>query len=270
MPLEFGTAVHAALEQNDIEYKATGNNLPIESLYKIFEDSLLVGGKNIYELQKVLGDKPKEKRVEEDKGEQAKLVDKNNWEFFQQYEFDEHLQIGKEIITEYIADIKLRAWYDPLESEKEFEVTTAKSPVTFMGFIDFLSKQGHIVDRKTSKSAYKVKRKNGKPVINPKTGNMIFDGDWIKKLQLIMYAIWYRKEHGKVENGLMFDIMIKDNKGKSRLQVVDVIITEQEIQRAIVILDNVKQGIENANFRAAPGIQCRWCDYREGCTDKRI
>ena len=82
-----------------------------------------------------------------------------------------------------------------------------------------------------------------------------------------MYAIWFRKSTKKVEKGLIFDVMIKKPKGKTRLQVIDVIISEQDIQKAITMLTQVKEGIENEVYNPSPGYWCRWCNYKGICED---
>lgn len=267
MALIFGTAIHEALEHNDNFFKVYRKSMPMAEIIAIFMLSLTVEADLMYKDPILKGERPAQKRIEIDKTEQLKSVDIGTWTEEQRKEYNDHLAMGRNLLIEYVADLELRAWYDPEESEKQFRITTNKFPVTFQGFIDFLSVGGHIVDRKTSKDPYKVKRIAGKPVRNPKTGHMIFDGPWEKRLQLIMYAIWFRKEHKKVEAGLMFDVLVKGT--KPRLQVIDVIATEGEILQAIQVLHTVKVGIESEDFSPKPSFKCRWCDFRDACPSSK-
>lgn len=210
-PLFFGTAIHKAIEDDDIAYINTGKRLHLNAVYKIFWETL-----------------------QKDIKEQNAVME------------DGALRLGKIMLKEYRRCLTVEdPQFTPEFLEKEFSVTLSTVPVTIHGFIDCLTKDGWIIDRKTSKSEFKVTME--------------------KKMQLLMYAIWYRKTYKKKEKGLRFDVLRKTITPKA--QIIPITYTEKEIQDTVQLLGWVYNQITQRNFPSNPSYKCGWCPYKTICPD---
>jgi len=232
-----GDAVHKALEYNDNNIITKKESFPISKVIAFFEKVMKA---SLKEFKKKEGYVPDE-------------------------EYQKNLNLGKRMVEQYMINLPNKKDYKPLVMEQQFQIKLPDADVHFRGFIDQITEDDIIVDRKTSKGMYQVlKDALGNPVINPETGNQIFDGDQVKKLQLIMYALWFRATYGRKEKGLQYDIITKHK--VPRVQVLDILITEKDVENAIDLMDRVTKQIRDEQFPAHISQGCGWCDFKDTCT----
>lgn len=161
-------------------------------------------------------------------------------------DYDSMIEVGVKGIQAYMDFLEKD--YDnfaPLFIEQEFDISLELAPVRIYGFNDVTDNEGVIIDRKTSKAKY--------PLETP------FD----KKLQPIIYTIWYRKHTGKKEKRFEYHVLIKNK--KPYIQVVPVEVTEDDIFEVIKLMRDTQQKIWNNEFPTSPGWQCNYCDYNDVC-----
>lgn len=111
--------------------------------------------------------------------------------------------------TKYVAD-KIE---HPFETVIQNPVTREVLPIPFRGVFDLITKEGDIVDHKTSSSEY---------------GEEKMDDP-----QLMIYSMAYRKMYGKAPRSLRFSIFRKDDK-LGRWQ--EMVIPPDEMNEAILFL----------------------------------
>lgn len=226
LPLFFGTSIHAALEQNDIYRKDKGIDRERTELKHIFRTKFLE------ELKK----NPAEvKRLNEfAKKEEITL-------------FQETVDMGEKMIDAYLDHAFIKSdKFVPEHMEKEFDLELSSAPVRIYGFVDIVTKDGIIIDRKTSKNKYPE------------------ETAFEKKIQLVMYTIWYRKTHNKKEKRTEYHVLVKNK--KPYLQIVPVDVSEYEIQKTIELIKETQNNILAKKFPPKPGWMCNYCDFKSVCT----
>lgn len=235
-----GDAVHKALEYNDNSIIKNKKSLPLSKVIKFFEKVMV---RSLKEFTKKEGYVPKK-------------------------EYEENVSLGKRMVEEYMRNLPNKKNYKPLVMEQEFEIKLPDSDVHFRGFIDQITEDDIIVDRKTSQGNYPViKDAYGQPMINPETGNEIFDGGKVKKLQLMMYALWFRHTFKRKEKGLQYDVITKHK--VPRIQVLDIIVSDEDIQDAIKTMEEVTKQIRDGYFPPRISQACSWCDFKDKCTAQK-
>lgn len=233
--LYLGQAFHDAFEYNDNNYIQNRKHISIKKLQEVFENNF-------------------NKRINSD----GILVLLGK-------EYDDSIILGKKMVEAYAKHIRARKYYNPKVLEQSFECKLEDSNDVYMrGFIDLITEDGYIKDRKTSKGEYKILVDNGVPVVNPETGNLIYDGDPQKKIQLIMYALWYRQQYKTKEKGLQYEVCTKH--ASPRVQVLDILVTDEEIAEAKRIMEDSVLKIKNGVFSPKPGYDtCQYCPYSKQC-----
>lgn len=169
------------------------------------------------------------------------------------YKSREHERLRKEF-----GERKLKAYYDSIYSSKENPIELEKS---FFYKIDGISVTGKI-DRIDL-----IGQENGKDVvdlIDYKTGKLKDPSDVKKDLQLALYVVVCEELFNmKVRRaGLLF---------VEHCERIDIEINEKMKQKAKEKIYDVINQIREGDFSAKPGpFSCRFCDYRDICSDAII
>jgi CRISPR/Cas system-associated exonuclease Cas4 (RecB family) len=119
---------------------------------------------------------------------------------------------------------------------------TTKHPVK--GYIDLIDSQGNIIDHKTTKRSYPQDAAE-------------------KDLQLTAYAMAYRAMHGKPENAVRLDVMVRNKQPK--IQQLSGRRNESQIGRFTRLAGQLENGISSGVFYPNESYMCPGCGYQDMC-----
>jgi putative RecB family exonuclease len=132
----------------------------------------------------------------------------------------------------------------PVQVEREFLVDIKQTRLPVKGYIDLIDNRGNIIDHKTSKRSYPQDAAE-------------------KDLQLTAYAMAYRAIHGRRENGVRLDVMVRNKQPK--IQQLHGQRTEAQIARFIRLAEQLDNGISSGVFYPNQGYFCTGCGYEGMC-----
>jgi len=135
----------------------------------------------------------------------------------------------------------------PLYVEERLELSFVNTEYTLLGFVDIVDEDYNIHDLKTSE------RKPADTVIND-------------NLQLAAYALAFREMSGKKESQVSLDYLVSNKKGPAFYPLAKE-ITDNDINRFLLIMGHVAHNIENGNFYPNPcSMFCgASCQFFEEC-----
>ncbi|MCK4686568.1 MAG: PD-(D/E)XK nuclease family protein [Candidatus Lokiarchaeota archaeon] len=155
---------------------------------------------------------------------------------------------GENMLISYMIDVASKI--DPLEVEYKFEIALSKYPITILGYIDLITKDGIIKDHKVV----------GKTTEKNWTQNVVDDN-----LQLTLYAIAYRKLFKKKEKCLHIDLLPRNS--KSSFRSVETERTEEQLTQILELATKIQKIKELGIY--IPQLQnCRACAYNKICKRK--
>lgn len=140
----------------------------------------------------------------------------------------------------------------PLLLEKRFRrilkcpVTGKRLSVAIEGIIDQVTKDGWVVEYKTSSGKWTQEKA---------------DNDE----QVVCYALWYLQRYGKMPKGILFIILIK-RVWKPQYQFLFTHRDKSQMQRFIDGVEYVLGEIRDGVFPKREGKRCDYCQYHDICT----
>lgn len=149
---------------------------------------------------------------------------------------------GVHIIRAYHSQIS--PTIQPKMVEQEFELSFQNVGYTLKGKIDLADKNDIIVDHKVTKRS------------------MILE-NILNDIQLTCYALAYRHILGIKENGLRFDVTVRNKTPK--IQQLTAQRTQEDINRFLKVLGYVSKAIQSGIFYPNENYFCGVCGYRNLC-----
>lgn len=149
---------------------------------------------------------------------------------------------GVQLLKSYFDEVAPHV--QPLEVEREFLVNIRTTKLPLKGYIDLIDNQGNIIDHKTTKRSYPQDTAE-------------------KDLQLTAYAMAYRAMHGRQENGVRLDVMVRNKQPK--IQQLYGKRSEAQIGRFIRLAEQLENGINSGVFYPNESYLCSGCGYEGMC-----
>ena len=230
----FGKTMHNTLYQyvKELVVQNSGNQK------KLF-------GSNSPENKVKIGPEKQEKRILE--------IYKENWidEWYEnQKQKQEYYDLGKEILKKFVKDFaqeepKVKLYNNQPALEMNFRLKIEKDSI--IGKIDRIDELQdgslEIIDYKTGKVEKKISKEN--------------------KEQLLIYYLACKERFGDIKIKLSY-YYLNDN------QKISFVPKEQEVEEfKEKLLEKIKK-IKKSDFRATPGWQCQFCDFKDICEYRQM